>query len=111
MSVTALTSNLPKGLKMTKIKLPKLPTGAQVAEIGGWVGMVLIHSATMPAIIGKIMGWSNDLPPLSMVLLVWSGLALFLVRAIARRDWLYTVSNAFGFVLNSVLLSIIVFGS
>lgn len=93
---------------MKKIKLPSLST---FAEIGGWIGMVLIHSATLPAIIGKIMGWSNDLPPLSMVLLIWSGLALFLVRAIARTDWLYIISNAFGFVLNSLLLAIIVFGN
>jgi len=37
-------------------------------------------------------------------------LALFFLRAIARIDWLYLVSNAIGFILNSVLLAIIVFG-
>lgn len=79
------------------------------SEIGGWLGMCLIHGATIPVTVGNILGYSNNLPPLSMVLLVWSGLALFLWRAIARNDFLYTVSNAVGFVLNSVLLAIIVF--
>lgn len=79
------------------------------AEIGGWVGMCLIHGATVPVTLGNIMGWSDKLPPLSMILLVWSGLALFLWRAIARKDVLYTVSNAVGFVLNSILLALIVF--
>ena len=79
------------------------------SEIGGWLGMCLIHGATIPVTVGNILGYSNSLPPLSMVLLVWSGLALFLWRAIARNDFLYTVSNAVGFVLNSVLLAIIVF--
>lgn len=78
-------------------------------EIGGWAGMCLIHGATIPTTVSRIMGYSTALPPLSMVLLVWSGLALFLWRAIARNDFLYTVSNAIGFVLNSVLLALIVF--
>jgi len=82
----------------------------KLAEIGGWVGMVLIHGATIPTSISVIMGWSSDLPPLNMVLMIWAGLALFFLRAIARIDWLYLVSNAIGFILNSVLLAIIVFG-
>ena len=86
-------------------EIKKMPA----SEIGGWLGMCLIHGATIPVTVGNILGYSNSLPPLSMVLLVWSGLALFLWRAIARNDFLYTVSNAVGFVLNSVLLAIIVF--
>lgn len=78
-------------------------------EIGGWAGMCLIHGATLPVTLGVIMGYSSALPPLSMVLLVWLGLALFLWRAIAQKDMLYIVSNAIGFALNSVLLALIVF--
>ncbi len=79
------------------------------AELGGWIGMCLIHGATVPVTVSNILGWSDKLPPLSMILLVWSGLALFLWRAIDRKDTLYTVSNAVGFVLNSILLALIVF--
>lgn len=79
------------------------------AEIGGWIGMLLIHGATIPVTVSNILGWSDRLPPLSMVLLVWAGLALFLWRAIDRKDTLYIVSNAVGFVLNSILLALIVF--
>jgi len=80
----------------------------QLAEIGGWLGMVLIHGATIPTSVSVIMGWSSDLPPLDMVLLIWSGLFLFFIRALARFDWLYLVSNAVGFMLQSVLLAIII---
>jgi len=83
--------------------------GMSHAEIGGWIGMLLIHGATIPVTVSNILGWSDKLPPLSMVLLVWSGLALFLWRAIDRKDVLYIVSNAVGFVLNSILLALIVF--
>jgi len=80
----------------------------QLAEIGGWLGMVLIHGATIPTSVSVIMGWSSDLPPLDMVLLIWAGLFLFFIRALARFDWLYLVSNAVGFMLQSVLLAIII---
>ena len=81
----------------------------RLAEIGGWIGMVLIHGATIPTSISVIMGWASDLPPLDMVLLIWSGLFLFFIRALARIDWLYLVSNAVGFFLQSVLLAIILY--
>ena len=81
----------------------------RLAEIGGWIGMVLIHGATIPTSISVIMGWSSDLPPLDMVLRIWSGLFLFFIRALARIDWLYLVSNAVGFFLQSVLLAIILY--
>jgi len=80
-----------------------------ISEIGGWIGMVLIHGATVPTTMSVILGYSSDLPPLSMVLLVWSGLFLFLLRAIVVRDTLYIVSNAIGFFFNTILLALIVY--
>ena len=71
--------------------------------------MVLIHGATIPTSVSVIRGWSSDLPPLDMVLLIWSGLFLFFIRALARIDLLYLVSNAVGFFLQSVLLAIILY--
>jgi len=81
----------------------------KITEMCGWVGMVLIHGATAPTSISVLMGWSTNLPPLNFILLIWLGLFLFLVRAIAAKDTLYIVSNAIGFALNSLLLSLIAF--
>lgn len=80
-----------------------------LSEVCGWIGMLLIHSATLPVTIGIILGYNNNLPPVSMVILVWSGLFLFLVRAIGNNDKLYIISNAVGFFFNSILLALIVF--
>ena len=80
-----------------------------LSEACGWIGMLLIHSATLPVTIGIILGYNNNLPPVSMVILVWSGLFLFLVRAIGNNDKLYIISNAVGFFFNSILLALIVF--
>jgi hypothetical protein len=78
-------------------------------EVAGYIGMILVHAAIIPTTVMNIMGWSDKLPPLSMVLLIQLGLALFLIRAIANKDTLYTISNGFGFVTQTILLAIIVF--
>jgi len=80
-----------------------------LSEACGWVGMVMIHAATLPTSLSVILGYTDKLPPLSMVLMVWSGLFLFLVRALGRNDKLYIISNAVGFFFNSILLALIVF--
>lgn len=78
-------------------------------ELAGWLAMVMLHSNTMPTTIALILGYKATLPPLSMVLLTWIGLALYLWRAVYQRDNLYMVSNGIGFFLNSILLACIVF--
>ena len=80
-----------------------------ISEIGGWIGMILIHGVKVPTTMRVILGYSSELPPLSMVLLVWSGLFLFLLRAIVARDTLYIVSNTIGFFFNTILLTLIVY--
>jgi lipid-A-disaccharide synthase-like uncharacterized protein len=76
----------------------------------GWAGVVLLQGATLPAMFSRLFGGTEaDLPPVSMVLLVWTGLILYLIRAIRQRDVVYIVSNAIGAFLNSVLLALIVF--
>ena len=90
-------------------KMSKKVDKFDMSELCGWIGMVLIHAATLPTSIGVILGYNDRLPPVSMVLMVWAGLFLFLVRALGRNDKLYIISNAVGFFFNSVLLALIVF--
>jgi hypothetical protein len=76
-------------------------------EVCGWIGMVLIHGSTLPVTLSLLMGWSNEVPPLSMVLLVWTGLFLFFLRAIGRFDFLYLVSNGVGWLFQTALLILV----
>lgn len=71
--------------------------------------MCLIHGSTIPTTLSLVLGFSNNLPPLSMVLLVWTGLGLFLFNAIKQHNTLYIASNSIGFFLNTILLALIVF--
>ena len=78
-------------------------------EAAGWLGLVLIHGATLPVTLQAIFTGAANFPPLSMVLMIWAGLGLFLIRACAQKDLLYIASNAIGFALQTALLSLIVF--
>jgi lysylphosphatidylglycerol synthetase-like protein (DUF2156 family) len=82
----------------------------KTSEIAGWLGMVLLQGATLPAMLNRLYNpESAILPPVSMVLLVWCGLALYFWRAFAQKDYLYMVSNGIGLFLNSVLMALIIF--
>jgi len=74
------------------------------ASVSGWAGLALIHGSTLPTIIQALATGSSPDLPLSLVLMVWSGLALFLVNAVLTRNWLYTVSNGIGFAFQSVMM-------
>lgn len=78
-------------------------------EICGWFGLILIHGSTLPVTYAAIKGDAVILPPLSMVLLVWSGLLLFFIRSFIMKDKLYMVSNGIGFFLQSAMLALLVF--
>ena len=77
----------------------------------GWIGVVLLQGATLPSMLDRIFGNGEaaNLPPLSMVLMVWVGLGFYLARAIRQRDVVSVVSNSVGVFLNTVLLAMIIF--
>jgi len=82
---------------------------SKLFEAGGYVGIGLIQCANLPSLIGVLLGWSDDLPPLSMVLMVWAGLLLFLARSIYNRQTLYIVSEGIGIILQTLMLMVVVY--
>jgi len=80
-----------------------------IANLAGWAGMLLLQCATVPTLVGQIMGSGGSLPPASLVIMVWSGLALYMLRAVADNDKLYMTSNGIGLFFNSILMALIIF--
>ena len=81
----------------------------QFGEICGWIGLILIHGSTVPVTYLAIQGEPTVLPPLSMVVLIWSGLLLFFIRSAIMKDKLYMLSNGIGFFFQSIMLAFLVF--
>lgn len=80
-----------------------------IGNTTGWLGMIFIQSATLPVTYKILIGESTHVPPISMVLMVWIGLVLYLVRAVIQRDIVHITSNTIGFLTQSTLMALIVF--
>lgn len=79
------------------------------SETLGWLAIVLLHAATIPSLIAVMGGLTDRMPPLDMVLLVWTGLTLLFVRAAVLKDMLNLITIGFGFILQASLTALIFF--
>jgi hypothetical protein len=78
-------------------------------ETFGWLGVVVLHSATIPSLLAVMSGLTDSMPPVDLVLLVWSGLFLLFVKAAVQRDMLNLVTIGFGFAVQAVMMALIFF--
>jgi hypothetical protein len=79
------------------------------AETLGWVGVILVHLATIPTLIAVLSGLSEKLPPVDIVVLMWLGLFMFFVRSVIAKDLLNIVTIGFGFFVQACLMALIIF--
>jgi hypothetical protein len=78
-------------------------------ETFGWLGVVVLHSATIPSLLAVMSGLTDTFPPVDLVLLVWTGLFLLFVKAAVQKDMLNLVTIGFGFAVQAVMLALIFF--
>ena len=79
------------------------------AETIAWIGIVLVHAATVPTMISIMSGLSDKMPPVDLILFIWGGLSMLFVRAVILRDILHIVTIGVGFIIHSALLALILF--
>ena len=79
------------------------------SEAIGWLAIVLIHCATIPSILSLIIGMSDKLPSLDVVLFAWSGLLLLFIRSFIVKDMLHIITIGIGFFVQAFLLGLVVF--
>ena len=79
------------------------------AETIAWIGIVLVHAATIPTMISIMSGLSDRMPPVDLILFIWAGLSMLFVRAVILKDILHIVTIGVGFIIHSVLLALILF--
>ena len=78
-------------------------------NICGVIAIILIQSSTLPVTYDIWKGINTNIPPLNMVLLVWSGILFHMIRSIIQKDTIHLISNLCGLITQSLLLSLIVF--
>lgn len=83
--------------------------GQLSAETLGWLGVILVHLATVPTLVAVLTGLTEKLPPVDIVLLMWLGLFMFFVKSVISKDLLNIITIGFGFFVQAVLMALIVF--
>lgn len=79
------------------------------AETLGWIGVILVHLATIPTLVAVLTGLTEKLPPVDIVVLMWLGLFMFFVRSVIAKDILNIVTIGFGFFVQAILMALIIF--
>lgn len=79
------------------------------AETLNWVGVLLLHGATLPNLLALMTGITDNPPPVDIVLLIWSALIMFFIKSAIQKDMLTMMTIGFGFVIQAVMMMLIFF--
>lgn len=79
------------------------------ADTFAWLSILVLNAATVPTLVSVMSGNSNKMPPLDIVLLIWTGLLLYFIRSVIIKDMLMTVTIGLGFAIQAILLGFIFF--
>ena len=78
-------------------------------ETIGWIGILLLHGATLPTMLGLMFGMTDKPPSIDMVLIVWAALGMFFIKAIIQRDILNLITIGLGFIMQATLMALVFF--
>jgi hypothetical protein len=79
------------------------------AEAVGWISVLILHAATIPSLLAVMSGLTDKMPPVDVVLMVWTALTLLFIKAAVMKDMLNIITIALGFIVQATLLALIFF--
>ena len=75
----------------------------------GWITIVLLHLSSIPTLVAVLMSQSDKLPPVDLMVFVWSALITLFFKALIERNFLYIATICLGFAAQTVIMSLILF--
>jgi hypothetical protein len=79
------------------------------SETVGWVAILFLHGATIPGLLALMSGITDSPPPVDVVLMVWTGLLLFFIKAAVQKDMLNIITIGIGFMMQALMMMLIFF--
>ena len=79
------------------------------ADTIGWIAILCLHSVTIPSMIALMLGVTDNVPPVDMVIILWAALGLFFLKSIIKRDILNLITIGLGFMGHAMLMALIFF--
>jgi hypothetical protein len=75
----------------------------------GLLAIVLAHFSSVPTLMAVLLGQSDKLPPVDLMLFVWASLIALFFKSLIEKNSLYVATIALGFVAQTVMMSLILF--
>jgi hypothetical protein len=75
----------------------------------GWVTIILLHLSSIPTLVAVLMAQSDKLPPVDLMVFVWSALITLFFKALIEKNSLYIATICLGFAAQTVIMSLILF--
>jgi len=75
----------------------------------GWITIILMHFAAIPTLLAVLLGQSDKLPPVDLMLFIWSALITMFFKSLIEKNFLYISTICLGFVAQTVIMSLILF--
>lgn len=83
--------------------------GKVSAHTLGWLTILLMHFAAIPTLAAVLMGVSDKLPPVDLMIFVWAALTTMFFKSLIERNFLYVATICLGFIAQVVIMGLILF--
>lgn len=101
--------NLFKTMPLVLYQFLKEHLGKLSAHTLGWLSIVLMHLTTVPTLVAVLLNKSDTLPPVDLVLFLWTALITLFFKSLIEKNFLYIATICIGFVAQTVIMSLILF--
>jgi hypothetical protein len=75
----------------------------------GWTGLIALHAVTIPSLFGLMTGITDNTPPIDMIIILWTAMGLFYIKAILEKNVISLVIIGLGFIMQSILMALVFF--
>lgn len=96
-------------LPLLALKFLREHLGHLSAHTLGLVTIVLLHLASIPTLLAVLMAQNDKLPPVDLMIFVWSGLITLFFKSLIEKNFLYIATICLGFCAQTVIMSLILF--
>lgn len=83
--------------------------GKMSAHTLGWLAIILLHLSSIPTLVAVLMAQSDKLPPVDLMVFVWSALITLFFKSLIEKNFLYIATICLGFAAQTVIMSLILF--
>lgn len=75
----------------------------------GWITIILLHLSSVPTLMAVLLAKSDKLPPVDLMIFVWSALIALFFKSLIERNFAYIATICLGFAAQTLIMGLILF--